>query len=150
MEELSRFIPQLLDQIGSPEDLREQTALGAWSRIVGPSVRQHCFPSRLFNGRLVVLVSDRVWKTQMSRMSGEILPRLNQQLGPGSVTFIEYRLDPGRFTEAAQKEPRPASRQVALRVRRQLRDAADQINDPELRDLYLRAATSYLGRQGRR
>ncbi len=147
MEDLLEFLPRLLTELGSSEPLREAAVFGAWNRVVGRVTSDHCVPFRLFKQRLIILTSDRIWKTQMERISGEIRYRLNRTVGDGTVTFIEYRVDPAAIAKLRAGQPDRPDPRLSTRIRTELSSAAAQIQNADLQDLFLRAAMKYLSRQ---
>ncbi|MBI4470800.1 MAG: DUF721 domain-containing protein [Acidobacteria bacterium] len=147
MDDLYAYLPPLIERWSSQESVREQAVLGGWDRIVGEPVSRHCTPYRIFDRRLIVLTSDRTWKTQMERISGEILRRLNQLMGHGSVTFIEYRVDAARAGVRSPENAPGKNSALPAKTRKALQAASTQIEDADLRERYLRAATKYLARR---
>jgi predicted nucleic acid-binding Zn ribbon protein len=63
-----------------------------WEDVVGPAVAEHCRPSTLVRGTLVVEVDDPVWATQLRYLATTIIERLTDGAGPGAVTRIDVRV----------------------------------------------------------
>ena len=146
MEDLLQLLPLILQRSGYQADVCEQAVFAAWDRAVGEAVAMSCVPWRLHDKRLIVLTASQVWKAQLQPMTSEIIFKVDRILGKPLVTYIEYRVDPKRLT-------RQRRRQKAVRFerleefKRDLESDAQQIADPELRDLFLRAAGKSLARQ---
>lgn len=79
-----------LGQIELGQDLSRVVAL-VWPDVVGPEVAANAHPVQLRRRRLVVSVSSSVWAQTLQLMSGAILERINERLGPGSVEEVVFR-----------------------------------------------------------
>ncbi len=155
MEELIQSLPKLLRAAGEAEEVVEAAAFVAWRRAAGEGLRAAAVPFRLYRKTLVVSVPDRTWQTQLEKMSGQLLFRINSLLGQALVTFIEFRVDPA--TVRAERErlrlhetARLMDEDDALRRANELRAAASAIRDEALRRHFLVAAGSYLNAQERK
>jgi hypothetical protein len=149
VEELLSLLPTILRRLDYQPEVCEQAVFAAWSHAVGEVVAMNAVPFRLFQKRLIVLTSDAVWKTQLQRISSEIIFKINRILGNPMVTYIEYRIDP---VQVATMRPRPAEVEFEHQdqLRRELEPMAERIDDPDLREAFLRAAGKCLERQERR
>ena len=89
---------------------REKAAVGAvfghWADIVGPQLAQHTTPESFESGELTVAADSPVWATQVKLMAPQLLKRLAEELGHGTVRRIRVKGPAG--------PPRPRGR---LRVR---------------------------------
>jgi len=65
--------------------------LDRWSAIVGADVATHTEPLSFTEGVLTVRAASTAWATQLRLMSGDIVRRLNVELGHGSVTRLDVR-----------------------------------------------------------
>lgn len=111
---------------------REQIVCAAWPRAVGKKIAQHTRAAKLVRACLVVEVEDAVWQRNLFLLSRQIVTNLETALGPGVVTFVEFRILPPR------REPQRAP--AALRPF----DESDSIADPGLRRLYRAARLKQL------
>ncbi|MFC7217167.1 DUF721 domain-containing protein [Streptomyces polyrhachis] len=70
--------------------------MGRWPQLVGPEVAQHCAPDSYDEEErvLVVRCDATAWATQLRLLVPQLLRRLNDDLGPGTVRFIKV-LGPG-------------------------------------------------------
>lgn len=155
MDDLIRALPNLLRAAGDAEEVAEAAALVAWRRVAGEALRGQAVPFRLHRKLLVVAVPDTAWQKQLESISGQLIFRLNSLLGQPVVTYIEFRVDPATVrSERARLGQRDFDRDAherrALSNARQLADAADAIQDEDLRRRFLLAAGSYIGAQQRR
>jgi len=143
MEALIRALPKLISAAGD-EQVTEVAAGIAWRRVAGESLRQHAVLFRLFHSTLIIAVADAIWQKQMMQLSGQLLARINALLGKGTITFIEFRIDP----KTVEKE-RAANRishhvikadEALESVTEELELAAQAIPDEALRRRFLLAA----------
>jgi predicted nucleic acid-binding Zn ribbon protein len=89
--------PQLLDDAmgrliahhGWEVDLKVQGVFGRWAELVGQEVADHCTPESFDGGRLVVRTDSTAWATQLKLLAPNVVRRLNEDLGHGTVTVIE-------------------------------------------------------------
>ncbi len=155
MDDLIRALPNLLRAAGDAEEVAEAAAMVAWRRVAGEALRGQAVPFRLHRKLLVVAVPDTAWQKQLESISGQLIFRLNSLLGQPVVTYIEFRVDPATVraerARIGQRDfDRAAHEQSALKHARQLAEAADAIQDEDLRRRFLLAAGSYIDAQQRR
>nr|WP_285758737.1 DciA family protein [Nocardiopsis ansamitocini] len=74
---------------------QEQVAIGGvfgrWSQIVGERLAQHVRPETYAEGELVVTADSAAWATQVRALTPQLMRRLNEELGHGSVRSIKVR-----------------------------------------------------------
>jgi hypothetical protein len=66
-----------------------RTLSARWLDAVGPTVAAHASPVRIDGTRLVVVVDDPAWGTQLRFLDAELRGRLERVLGAGSVREID-------------------------------------------------------------
>jgi predicted nucleic acid-binding Zn ribbon protein len=64
---------------------------GRWAQIVGPELAAHTSPERLADGELVVCADSTAWATQLRLLAGELVRRLNAELGDGTIRRVNVR-----------------------------------------------------------
>src|SRR5215471_806192 len=94
MTDLLSLLPLLLRHSGDSDEAREQAVFAAWAAAVGTQVRHATSPIRLDRKTLIVAVADKNWRTQLSRLSGQALFKLNSLLGAPAVTAIRFVVNP--------------------------------------------------------
>ena len=150
MDALIRALPKLLRAAGETEEVLEVAAMVAWRRVAGAGLREQAVPFRLYRKTLVVSVLDATWQKQLEAISGQLIFRINSLLGQAAVTFIEFRVDP-RTVRAARKQKGPdregQERRALESAAGQLSDAAEAIQDDDLRRRFLIAAGSCINRR---
>ena len=148
MMSLLNLLPQLLRTIGESDEGREQAVFAGWSAAVGSQVRKVTAPVRLDRKTLIVAVLDATWRTQLKRMSGQALFRLNSLLGAPTVTGIEFVINPDFVLHQHEAPPEITFDAPDLQAQ-PLKADAEQIRDPKMRATFLRAAGKCLDRRAR-
>jgi predicted nucleic acid-binding Zn ribbon protein len=82
---LGRFV----DEQGWETELRVHGVFSRWEAIVGRDVGQHVTPESYADGRLVVRTDSTAWATQMKLLTPDVVRRLNEVLGDGTVRVID-------------------------------------------------------------
>ena len=74
---------------------RQRVAVGAvfgdWPLIVGPQLATHTRPDGFDNGELTVTADSDAWAAQVRLMAPQLIKRLAEELGHGTVTRIRVR-----------------------------------------------------------
>jgi predicted nucleic acid-binding Zn ribbon protein len=86
---------------------------GRWAEIVGEQVAAHVKPVAFEDGELVVDADSPAWATQMRLLAPQVLQRLGQALGPGTVRHVRVR---GGATGGAGSRYRPRRRVLCSRL----------------------------------
>ncbi|MET1000038.1 MAG: DciA family protein [Marmoricola sp.] len=82
---LGRFVSEQ----GWETELRVHGVFSRWEAIVGRDVGQHVNPESFADGRLVVRTDSTAWATQMKLLAPDVVRRLNEVLGEGTVQVID-------------------------------------------------------------
>ena len=100
---LDASLGRLVRDQGWETDLRVHGVFSRWAALVGREVAEHVTPESFADGRLVVRTDSTAWATQMKLLAGNLLHRLNEDLGDGTVEVIDVlgphtpRWSSGRF-----------------------------------------------------
>ena len=100
---LDATVGRLVSEQGWETDLRVHGVFSRWESVVGSEVAAHVTPESYADGRLVVRTDSTAWATQMKLLAGNLVHRLNQDLGDGTVEVIDVlgphtpRWTSGRF-----------------------------------------------------
>lgn len=82
---LGRFVAER----GWQTELRVHGVFSRWGAIVGRDVADHVTPESYADGRLVVRTDSTAWATQMKLLAPDLVRRLNEVLGDGTVEVID-------------------------------------------------------------
>ena len=148
MTSLLNLLPKMLRHIGDSAEARQQAVFAAWIAAVGSQVRKVTQPLRLERKTLIVAVPDHTWRTQLDRIKGQALFRLNSLLGAPVVTTIEFVINPDSLSDDSPA-PREFHFVAPENAALPLSDDAARISNPELRDAFLRAAGKCLERRAK-
>lgn len=147
MESLLKLLPTMIRLSGNNEEVREQAVFAAWRVAAGKGVAGGCAPFRLYNKQLVIAVLDHAWKKQLESLASEYLYRVNSLLGAQMITFIEFRQDREFVLKARGHDAREFEFHHTEELKEDLKSSAEEIQDPELRETFLRAAAKSLERK---
>jgi len=64
---------------------------GHWAQIVGADLAGHTKPESLVDGELTVIADSTAWATQLRLLAGQLVHRLNVELGDGAVRRVKVR-----------------------------------------------------------
>jgi predicted nucleic acid-binding Zn ribbon protein len=86
---LDASIDRLVAEHGWQTDLAVRAVFARWDQIVGVEVARHCTPERYADDELTVRADSTSWATQMRLLAADVVRRLNQELGDGTVRRIQ-------------------------------------------------------------
>jgi predicted nucleic acid-binding Zn ribbon protein len=86
---LDSTLGRLVDDQGWETELRVHGVFSRWSAVVGREVAEHVTPESYADGRLVVRTDSTAWATEMKLLAPNLVHRLNQDLGDGTVEVID-------------------------------------------------------------
>ena len=94
----STAIDDLLNAEGWALAVATGSVFGRWAEVVGTDLAAHTAPERLADGELTVAADSTAWATQVRLLAGELVRRLNRELGDGTVLRVRVRgpASPGR------------------------------------------------------
>ena len=145
MESLIKTLPAILSAAGPSPEVAEAACFAAWKHAVGNALVAHAVPLKLDNQTLIVAVADDMWQRQLEQIRPQLFFRLNTVLGRSLVKLIELRVDPLALPKKRMPQQTP-SQQPESAVPFELRAAASEIQDADLRRAFLGAATSCINR----
>lgn len=144
---ISEALSAALQRLGLEERIRQHELWRVWSAVVGSQIAQHAQPRSVWQGRLIVHVTDPVWLHHLSMMRHRLIAALNEKLQSSVVREMVLRvgeippLPPVVSTGPARLDPpSPASPVDAARVDTLLAPLRDAPFCEALRRLLLRAA----------
>jgi hypothetical protein len=144
MIDAALLLPKILDRAGNNRELSEAATIIAWKRVAGEGLARHAKPTMLRDTALTVEVADEVWKKQLQRMSAELVSRMNRLLRRELVKTIAFRVNPALNKPSTRGAEQARNRQS---LPADIISSAAEIEDPELRDRFMRAATNCIDRR---
>lgn len=88
-ESFGAAIEQFLKVRGWEHDARVAAVLSRWPDIAGPDIADHCTPTSLRDGELVLAAESTAWATQLRLLSTRIKDRVNADLGAAVVRTVK-------------------------------------------------------------
>ena len=82
-------LQRLIADRGWSTELRVHSVFVRWEALVGADVAAHAKPESFADGRLVVRTDSTTWATQMRLLAAQLVRRLNEELGDGTVSVID-------------------------------------------------------------
>lgn len=94
MEQLFGAIAEVLKGLEPNPAADEAIAFAAWRRCAGAQISERTAALEFNKNRLIIGVADETWKRHLEDLSPQMLVKLNDWLGRGTVKFIEFRVAP--------------------------------------------------------
>jgi predicted nucleic acid-binding Zn ribbon protein len=113
-QSLTAAIDGLISEQGWAHSAAVGTVFGHWAQIVGSDLAAHTTPESLTDGELTIAGVSTAWATQVRLLAGQLVHRLNTELGDGSVRRVKVR--------GPASGPRPARGEWRVRGGRGPRD----------------------------
>ena len=88
---LGSAVRRLLADRGWTVPVAVSGVLGRWAEIVGPELAAHCRAESFDDGTVVVVADSTAWATQVRLLAPQLVRRLNEQLGDGTVQRVDVR-----------------------------------------------------------
>ena len=90
-ELLNTALGDLLSARGWQARAAVGSVFGNWPAIVGPQVAAHSHPDTFDQGELTVAADSDAWASQLRLLAPQILKRLADELGEGTITHLRIR-----------------------------------------------------------
>jgi hypothetical protein len=147
MDQLIESLPWVVRATGSAEEVTEAACLAVWNHIAGEPLRRRAVPLGYREEVLTIAVTDLVWQKQLQLLSEQLLFRINSALKKPLVRKIEILVDEKvvEATHATERNSKLKTSASALPA--DVVAAAEAIQDPKLRTLFLGAAKCSLDRR---
>jgi predicted nucleic acid-binding Zn ribbon protein len=84
-------VRRLVEERGWQETTTNASVLERWDAIVGAEVAEHCRPTSLVDGELVLVAESSAWATQVRLLAGQLLKTIREAVGPDVVTKVVVR-----------------------------------------------------------
>lgn len=150
MQDLFRTLPVILEKFGDDASVRQTVVFAAWRKAAGEMLTGHTVPVGCEEKRLTIAVSGKAWKRHLEDLSGELIFKINRLIGSETVTFIEFIEDADMVKAANHRSEFEDPFQIAeAEITLELRQAANAINDMEMRRKFLLAVGSCIAREKR-
>jgi len=88
---LKQLLPAVLGRVAR-ESGSARALLPIWEEAVGAHIAQNARPVSLQNGELLIAVPSAVWARDLAQRQAELVARLSEKLGDGTVKRLAFRL----------------------------------------------------------
>ena len=88
---LESTLDRLVTEHGWDTEVAVHGLFGRWAEIVGAEIAEHCRPDRYDDKQLWVRADSTAWATQLRMLAPNVVAKLNERLGDGTVTRINVR-----------------------------------------------------------
>jgi hypothetical protein len=149
MERIDRSVEQELARGGGGHGAALHAITAAWPDVTGGSVARNAWPLRVGrDGTLHVATTSSTWALELDRLAPEILEKLTARIGEEAPAKLRFAVGPVPEPPApeARGESLPPRPEVTPDMAAEAARAASEIEDPELRELALRAARAGLSK----
>ena len=150
MDRIGKEIERELSRSGSKDAVPLAAITTAWPTAVGETVARQAWPLRIGrDGTLHVATASATWAFELDRLSPEIHERLTALLGEAAPPKLRFAVGPVPEPGAPVAAPSNDLPDVLVptpEVVAEADSAAAAIDDPELRELVVRAARASLAR----
>lgn len=85
---LEDAVDRLIGEHGWGEELSVHAVIARWEQIVGDDVAAHVRTEKFSDGELTVRADSTAWATQVKLLAPNLVRRLNEEIGHGSVTRV--------------------------------------------------------------
>ncbi|WP_250031893.1 DUF721 domain-containing protein [Paractinoplanes maris] len=82
------MLQRLMKARGWERPKAEATVFGAWEKVVGPDIAEHCRPVKLDAGVLTVEAESTAWATQLRLLAAKLLRNIAGEVGHNVVTKL--------------------------------------------------------------
>ena len=90
-QRVGRVLDSYISDRGWEVSVSIHTLLDRWADVVGEQVAAHSTPETYDAGVVVVRTDSTAWATQLRTIAPQIVAKLNEAVGDGSVTLVEVR-----------------------------------------------------------
>lgn len=87
----SDAISGLVAERGWNQGMSVGSLFGEWSALVGPELADHVKPAAFEHGELTLKTESTAWATEVRLLSGELITRLNGELGANLIERITVK-----------------------------------------------------------
>ena len=94
MEQLFTVLPAVLKQVEHTARADESVVYAAWRRAAGEPLSRRAEAIEYAEKRLIVAVEDKTWQVHLKDLAPQLVARINDAVGDGTVEYIEFRIGP--------------------------------------------------------
>ncbi len=104
---VSSILSDSFASLGINAKLKEHKVKKLWAECVGDNISQRSKPVKLIGTTLYCAVSSSPWMNELNFQKSEIMTRLNEKLGEGTISAIVFKVGPVNGPSLAAAPPKP-------------------------------------------
>jgi predicted nucleic acid-binding Zn ribbon protein len=85
-------------ELGMPSPEVVDTIVAGWRDLVGAAIAEHASVRSVHDGECTIVVDGPAWATQLRYGSTDLIARVNERCGEGSVTSVKVVVSGPRTT----------------------------------------------------
>jgi hypothetical protein len=152
MNELFDTLCRMIEETGNNNSFRQAVIFAAWEKVIGSrtfgDLHKRAVPVGLNQKNLVVAVVNEDWKHHFESISSKIIFKINALLKQPLISSIDFYVDSAKFADRQEYVVLQEPPETCLDyVNKEIRQAADGIEDKNLRYQFLLAAGACLRRK---
>lgn len=150
---LQEVLRSAVSRLGLAGRLAQNEALLLWSEVVGEKLAARTEARAVKEGVLVVSVPGSAWAAELSLLKQDVLDRLNERLGEGTIKDIRFRVARGDARPSSVVPQGGSGQELpALTVEEKcaIRELAAAVPVPSLSEAYARVMESHRRREKQR
>jgi len=137
-KEIGGLLEQQFNKMGFKEQYYAYQLHKGWEELVGPRLAKRSSPGTLQKGRLVVVVTDPIWMTQMRFMSKQLIYKFNKALNKSVVKEIYFKVGQLPTVPEVEDEFQVPDRQLTPAEQEQIEESTAHVADPEVKKVVSR------------
>jgi len=128
---ISPLLKAMSKNLGLEKEIKLFRLKEGWPDIVGPAIASHTAPQAIRHHVMTLHVDGAAWLHELSFLKGEILQKINRNLGNGSVRSLRLKIGPvstpkkSEQSDSPQKKKTPLSKEAQTLVREQVSSVSD-------------------------
>lgn len=95
------ILPEVTRRFGLASPKTLNAVFARWAEVVGRPLGEHTTPVSLRNGILTLVVDEPGWATEIRYLQDDLVRRVNEVAGVGTVTSVEVRRTDSRASKRA-------------------------------------------------
>lgn len=99
---LGSGLQRLIGKLDRGGKVTTAAVLEIWESLVGPEISKHTWVEGLRNGELLVSVDSSTWASELQAMSGQLVRRLQEDLGQTSLKSMRFTVTQKVSTRRAE------------------------------------------------
>ena len=90
MEKIKTSIGAFLKSAGLEKGVKQNNAILIWDGVVGTTIAEKTSPEKVEHGVLTIKTENASWRQELLFKKGEIIKKLNQELGQKTIREIKF------------------------------------------------------------